>query len=374
MLPRASPGVQYKLDVLENPQAARFYDQCSAPANPLHLDPHALPFYPGASTGAREELRAQLARDFGADVILTHGSDEALRLIFATFARDDSYFVVPTPTYPHALHFMDEFARTRRVTVPISASENDTDLITAQIDSVMCAHDSAGGVLYLANPNMPLGWTLRAHHIAHLAREHPRFIIALDEAYCEFRADALECIDCARAIAPPSAMHIQDARAILQECANVIVTRTFSKFYGLASMRIGYIVAQQEVARLLLRMYNEKSVTEPAASLALHALSQPHVARELLREFAHEREFIRATLTELRAHTNWRFDFSIRDGNFYLLFVPNAEKFARDLRIAYGIQVRDKSADIANALRIGIQDRETNEIVLAACRALLNVA
>jgi histidinol-phosphate aminotransferase len=112
-------------------------------------------------------------------------------------------------------------------------------------------------LVYLANPNNPTGSFARAADLQDfLAAVDPRVLVVLDEAYNEYL--------------PPELRY--DALAWVRRFPNLLVSRTFSKAYGLAGLRVGYAVAQPALAELLNRVrmpFNVSSVAQAAACAAL---------------------------------------------------------------------------------------------------------
>jgi histidinol-phosphate aminotransferase len=120
-------------------------------------------------------------------------------------------------------------------------------------------------VVFIANPNNPTGTMLAAAELETFLRRAPRnVIIVLDEAYNEYLAPALRC---------PSI-------AWMADFPKLIVTRTFSKVYGLAGLRVGYAVCHPEVAALLNRVRQPFNVNNLALVAAVAALAD----RDFLRE------------------------------------------------------------------------------------------
>jgi histidinol-phosphate aminotransferase len=112
-------------------------------------------------------------------------------------------------------------------------------------------------VLWIANPNNPTGTFAPAEQVqALLARVPRRVVVVLDEAYHEYLPDALRT----------------DSLRLLEDHPNLVVTRTFSKAYGLAGLRVGFGVAHPEICDLLNRVrlpFNVNSLAQNAAIAAL---------------------------------------------------------------------------------------------------------
>ena len=120
-------------------------------------------------------------------------------------------------------------------------------------------------VVFIANPNNPTGTMLTAAELETFLRRAPKnVIVVLDEAYNEYLDPALRC---------PSIEWIADF-------PNLIVTRTFSKVYGLAGLRVGYAVCNPEVAALLNRVRQPFNVNNLAIVAAVAALTDHDFLRD----------------------------------------------------------------------------------------------
>lgn len=125
------------------------------------------------------------------------------------------------------------------------------------LDAMRAAIDDGTRLIYIANPNNPTGTLLPADALQEfLHAVPPRIGVVLDEAYNEYL--------------PPDLQY--DSLAWVRRHPNLIVSRTFSKVYGLAGLRVGYGIAQQEMTDLLNRIrqpFNVNSVAQAAARAAL---------------------------------------------------------------------------------------------------------
>ena len=120
-------------------------------------------------------------------------------------------------------------------------------------------------VVFIANPNNPTGTMLTAAELeSFLSRAPKNVVVVLDEAYNEYLDPALRC---------PSV-------AWIARFPNLIVTRTFSKVYGLAGLRVGYAVCRPEVADLLNRVRQPFNVNNLAIVGAVAALTDHEFLRE----------------------------------------------------------------------------------------------
>ena len=227
--------------------------------NPLGLSPKAkaaieaalphLTRYPDANGFY---LKAKLAERFGLDatgITLGNGSNEVIDLLFHTFVgKDDevvysqySFIVYALATQAHGA-----------IAVEVPAREWGHDL-----DAMLGAITEKTKLVCIANPNNPTGTVLSAQALqAFVAKVPSRVLVVIDEAYNEYMDPALRA----------------DTASWIQAYPNLVVTRTFSKAYGLAGLRLGFAISTPELAGVLNRVrepFNANSLALIAAQAAL---------------------------------------------------------------------------------------------------------
>lgn len=204
------------------------------------------------------DLRRALARLHGVQigqVVLGNGSHELLMQLAQVFAGDGDEVVVSA----HAFAVFAIAARAAGARVRVAAALGaDTAMPRGHdLHALLAQVGTATRLVYLANPNNPTGtWYPRADFVAFMAQVPARVVVVVDEAYAEL-ADAP---DYASAIAS------------IAHHPNLVVTRTFSKGYGLAGLRVGYAIAGAQVAALLERIresFNVGLLSLAAAEAAL---------------------------------------------------------------------------------------------------------
>lgn len=135
------------------------------------------------------------------------------------------------------------------------------------LDAMAAAITNKTRVIFVTNPNNPTGtWLTRSEIANFMAKVPSDVVVVLDEAYFEFVNEADFC----------------DGLTLLPEYPNLVITRTFSKAYGLASMRVGYGISSAEIADLMNRVrppFNVNSLALAAAVATLH--DQEYVARSI---------------------------------------------------------------------------------------------
>lgn len=198
------------------------------------------------------ELRAALVSKFGVapeQIVLGNGSNDLLNLCAAAYLNHETSAVYAQhafAVYPLAV----KSAGARGIEVPAKAYGHDLPAMLAAI-----APDTR--IVFIANPNNPTGTFLPADEIEDFLVAAPEdVLVVLDEAYNEYLEPAQR----------------YDSVAWLARFPNLVITRTFSKIYGLGGLRVGYGLANAELADLLNRVrepFNVNTVALAAAAAAL---------------------------------------------------------------------------------------------------------
>jgi histidinol-phosphate aminotransferase len=188
-------------------------------------------------------LRARIAEVYGVrpeQIFVGNGSDEVLSLLVRTFVDSDEKVVCTYPTYV----LYETLAQLNAVGYEAVELDENFDLPEA-------VFAAKGKLLFVANPNSPTGKSVSAKVIGRLCRSFPGLVIA-DEAYADFG----DCT-CIR---------------LLAEHENLLVLRTFSKSFSLASIRVGFALGSEERIAELIKTkdsYNVNLMSQVAAEAAL---------------------------------------------------------------------------------------------------------
>lgn len=198
-------------------------------------------------------LRAAIADLHGLDparIVCGTGSDELLNLAAQAFAGDGDEVLFSR----HSFAVYDIAAR-RCGATPIEARDTD---YTADVDAILAAVTERTRVVFLANPNNPTGTWIAPAEVVRLHAGLPSYVLlVLDEAYGEY--------------VEPEYQRIGFELAAAHD--NVLVTRTFSKIYGLAAERIGWATGAPPLIDVLNRIRGPFNVTSSGQKAALAAVS-----------------------------------------------------------------------------------------------------
>lgn len=315
--------------------------------NPLGVSPRAraaieraladVHLYPDGSGYA---LKTALARRLGVDreqIVLGNGSNDVLELC----AR---LFLEPHTSAIYAQHAFAVYSLVTRacgavgLEVPAKAYGHDLEAMAAAIQD-----DTR--LVFIANPNNPTGTLLETAALYAFLRKVPADVaVVLDEAYREYlderlRAPSLEWLD---------------------EFPNLIVTRTFSKAYGLAGLRVGYALARPEVASLLERLRQPFNVNSLALAAAEAALDDDDF-------LAASKRLNEAGLKQLTAgFRRLGLEYIPSWGNFVCVRVGEASRVYQDL-LRRGVIVRPVgNYGLPEHLRVTVGTEAQNARLLAA--------
>ena len=340
----ASGQTLIKLSANENPlgTSPRAMEAMAALDGPRHL-------YPDPDSRA---LRDAIGKANGIDparIVCGTGSGELLGLAAQGYAGpgDEILYV----RYGFSLY--DIIARKCGAT-PVEVPDRDYG---TDIDGLLAAVTPDTRVVFLANPNNPTGTLSSAAELARLHAALPAdVLLVLDHAYVEYLSD-----------------EEQDGGLQLSMAAdNVLVTRTFSKIYGLAGERVGWATGHPDIIATLNKIRGPFNLTSDAQAMAEASVQDADFVQETR---AHNRKW-RAWLTEeITALGNHGVRPVPSYANFLLVLFEggkNAEG-AQEALAEAGYAVRHLPGQgLPHALRITIGSEEDNRAVVAALRAYLN--
>ena len=215
------------------------------------------------------ELKAVLSRKHGVPVesiTLGNGSNDVLELVARAFLSPASAAVFSA----HAFAVYPIVTQATGARSNIAAAHNGSrgPEYGHDLDAMADAIDAQTRVVFIANPNNPTGTWLDKHELRAFVERVPNdVIVVVDEAYFEYVSET----------------DYPDVLAWWADFPNLLVTRTFSKAYGLASLRIGYGVCQPELADVLNRVRQPFNVNSFAQAAALAALDDTQHLRDSVR-------------------------------------------------------------------------------------------
>jgi histidinol-phosphate aminotransferase len=293
--------------------------------------------------GSAKALREAIGTRFGLDparIVCGNGSDELLTLLLLAYTGEGTEIVMSA----HGFLMYDlagRWAGARVIKVPEPELKPD-------VDSLLAAVGPRTRAVCLANPNNPTGAFLPAAEIARLREAlRPDVLLILDAAYAEYvtRAD------------------YDPGQAIVDRYGNTVMTRTFSKVFGLGGIRLGWCYATPAIVDVLSRVRGPFNVSAPAMAAGIAAVTEPGWIERSVAHNSAWRAKLSAALTA-SGLTVWP-----SEGNFLLVGFGAAERAkAADAHLkSRGIIIRGMAAyGLPQTLRISIGLADENEAVIAA--------
>ena len=324
----------------------------SSNETPLGPSPKAIAAYAAAADslalypdGSAADLRRAIANHYGLDpdrIVCGCGSDELINLLAHAYIGPDDEAILSAHGF-----LMYKIATLSSGGKPIAVPERN---YRADVDAILAAVTPRTRVVFLANPNNPTGTYLRHDEIRRLQQGLPgRVLLLLDAAYSEY-------------------VRRNDYEAGLELVAttpNTVMTRTFSKIYGLAALRLGWAYCPAAIADVLNRVRGPFNVTAPALAAGTAAIAD---RAHLERAVAHNEKWLPWVAGEL---SSLGLEVTPSVGNFLLIHFPaeparNAAAADEFLKLQGIILRRVGAYGLPGALRMTIGTEDDNRRVVAA--------
>jgi len=295
--------------------------------------------------GMGQDIRTRIA-DYTStspeEILIGNGSDELIQLILLTFGGLGKSLVIHPPTfgmYQIAARLTD----TTVVQVPLL---NGLDLDTEQM--LKAAQIPEAQVIIVCNPNNPTGSLFPREDILRLVQESGK-IVVVDEAYAEFSGETL----------------IPE----IKNYPNLVIMRTFSKAFGLAGLRLGYLIGQSKTIAFINKVrapFNVNSFSQRAGILAL----------DYLNEYQGQIQQIKAETQRLQEALNLIPNLTVYPtrANFFLLRPEDPDRWAMELQ-KRGFLVRNMGVlpTLGKCLRVSAGLPEENEELIRAVREIVGL-
>jgi histidinol-phosphate aminotransferase len=358
--PQPRPGVlaikAYVPGKSDAPGAAKVF-KLSSNETPLGASDKAIAAYQAAGThlqdypdGAATALREAIGEAFGLDparIVCGAGSDDLLNLLARAYLADGDEAVHTTHGF-----LVYPIATLGTGAKPVVAAEKD---YTADVDAILKAVTPKTKIVFLANPNNPTGTYVPFDEVRRLHRAlPPHVLLVLDAAYAEYvqRNDYESGIE------------------LVATSENVVMIRTFSKIYGLAALRLGWLYGPAHVVDALNRIRGPFNVNTPAIVAGIEAIRDTaHVERAR----RHNAKWL-PWLTEEIGKLGLKVTPSV--ANFVLIHFPTTPgktaKEADAFLTRRGLVLRQVGAyHLPDALRMSVGSEEANRLVVASLAEFL---
>ena len=252
-----------------------------------------------------------------------NGSDDALKDIITVFVDRDTHVLSYQPSYTQVNTFITTNTENyMKVNIKDPLGKHEYDFNYCKINEVV----------YLVNPNNPTGKLLPVEEIEKLVKTYPNTLFIVDEAYYEF--------------AKQSCSHLVVSHK------NLIVTRTFSKAFGLASVRLGYCMGHPDTLSHIRKIRNGKAVNTLGQLCGIAALNDLDYLQSRIDEMNDAKKFFIDNLPNY-------YNALDSDANFVLVKTPDSKKLLGKMK-ENKILIRDRSAfdNLENCVRITIGSKK----------------
>jgi histidinol-phosphate aminotransferase len=290
--------------------------------------------------------RALLADRFGLDpdqILFGNGANEVIAFVIKAFCQEGDNIITADKTFS-VYEWIAEFSGFEARLIPLVN-------FTFDDEAMFSAIDGRTKIIFICNPNNPTGtyWD-KDRMIRFLDRVAGRQIVVIDEAYFEF-------------VDEPD---YPNGMGLMTLYPNVVVFRTFSKMYGLAGLRIGYLAGSREVVDVIRRtcvVYSVNTVAQDAVMAALK--DDDHVERTRV-HVRDEKAYVTRGLRELGLEVH------AAQGCYVMVKLPMSDTLAYRKLMSKGVMIRSMTGfRFPNWIRISIGSHEAMEATLDALSNIL---
>ncbi len=287
------------------------------------------------------DAKPELARFFGvrpAEFVMSNGTDEAIQVLVNTYVDDGQEVLILHPSYA-MYKFYSELAgaNVRELSY--------RDDLSFPLEELTGAIRPGTRAVLISNPNNPTGTGIGLAEVRTILEAAPGAAVLIDEAYFEFSGVT--------------------ALGLLDRYPNLFVSRTFSKTYGMAAMRIGCLFSQAANVAFLRKSQSPYSVNWLAAVAARAAVADTAYVRDYVAEVLLARDDI------YRGFERLGLPYYRSQANFVLFRAGDRSIEIRDKLRDRGVLVRDRSYEIAGCVRVTVGTREQAATFLRELEAIL---
>lgn len=295
------------------------------------LDESRLAVYP-EYTDAKRELAAYFNVP-EEQMLLTNGTDEAIQVLVNTYVDDGDDVVILKPSYA-MYRFYASVAGAHILDLDYRA-----DTLAFPLEELLELIEPTTRAVFISNPNNPTGTEVSLEGIERILKRAAGAAVLIDEAYYEFCGIT--------------------AMRLIPEYPNLFVSRTFSKVFGMAAMRLGCLFSQEQNIAYLHKAQSPYSVNTLAVLAARAAVEDSAFITRYVTEVLAARELVYVGLEKLDI------PYFESQGNFILMRIGDRAIEVRDKLREVGVLVRDRSYEIPGCVRVTLGTRDQMRLFLA---------
>ncbi|MCW4035005.1 MAG: histidinol-phosphate transaminase [Candidatus Bathyarchaeota archaeon] len=299
--------------------------------------------YPPPKGGLAVKAIADFVGFSDCEVSVANGADEIMDLLMKAFVRKGTKVLVAEPSFPMYTFFAELYGGTK-----VSAFlEPDFSL---NVNNLLSKADKKTSLLFVCSPNNPTANQFPESDIKKLLNEFNGLVV-VDEAYADFASGSV--------------------LNLVKDYDNLVVLRSFSKAFGLAGVRLGYLVADKQVVNYVQKVTGPFNVNVLTQRIVALALQQWSVFKERIDHVKQERDWLLSKLKELKGITVFP-----SDANFLLFKVTKDNLTSATVKQRLetrNVLVKDRGhlPLLENCIRVTVGTRSMNQAFLSALKQTL---
>lgn len=287
-----------------------------------------------------KELRGKMAEYYGCssdNIIVGNGSSDLINLVINAYCEKGEKVLSFTPSFSMYKTYCN-LCSAKYVAVPCN------DDFTQNIDDLIeKANEINPKIVIICTPNNPTGYVTKKKDIIKMLDKITNSIIIVDEAYIDFGGTST--VD------------------LINKYDNLIVMRTLSKAFGLAALRVGCLIANEELVKLLWKVkvpYNLNSVSQ---YITVKAFNKIELVKQYVKGTLERRETLSEALKAL--------GFTVHPSGSNFIFVYSEIEYLFEKLADRGILIRKFSKDLEKYYRITVGTKEENELLINSLKELI---
>jgi histidinol-phosphate aminotransferase len=279
------------------------------------------------------ERLAKYAGIYADQLMITNGSDQGIDLIFRAVSKLNAEAIIPGPSF--AMYKQCAKVEQMRIVEPQYSPEKGYP-----VEEVLAAVNKQTAIIVISNPNNPCGTAVSQATISAIAMAAPHAAILVDECYYEYTNETI--------------------LPLLNDLPNVFVTRTFSKTWGIPSLRFGYLIAAPEYVRALRNVRGPYDINQLAIVAAEAALNNPEYTQNYVKEVMTQAKPLLEDWLKSKGISFWK-----SSANYLWVFPDNPDSLDQYFTNK-GFLVRPKSYQSKKGLRITVGTLEQMQDLIKA--------
>jgi histidinol-phosphate aminotransferase len=309
-----------------------------------NFNPLRLSVYP---SGDSYYLRNKIADIYNLNpdqILVGNGANEAISFVIKAFCQEGDNIITADKTFS-VYEWIAQFSGFEAKLIPLKNFGYDDFNMLEQIDN-------RTKIIFICNPNNPTGTYWNEEKVRNfLNKVDSKQIVVLDEAYFEF----VEKSD------------FPDGIKLIKDYPNLIVFRTFSKMYGLAALRVGYLIGNLSVVDIIRKtcvVYSVNSIAQEVASIAIDDNDHLKQTRNLIEV---EKKYLENELSKMGLQTQ------IAEGCYIMIKLPFSDTLAYRKLMSFGIMIRSMTGfRFPNWIRVSIGKHEAMESFVGSLKNILS--